>query len=334
MSFDVDAATGEEGRAAARLKSGIRSAADAAAGGLDVVNPGTGSVVTAAVHRFIREDHNAKPNVHDRDLSTDARKPNRTVRFQSPHAPACRRTENTMHRETLTYQADGLTMKSELFFEPGGGRRAGVLVYPEAYGLNEHAFTRAERLASMGYTALACDLHGEARVVDDLQVAIGMLGALYADPSKTRARAIGGMRALMGRSEVDPARLATIGFCFGGTTSLELARSGADIKAVVGFHSGLATVAPKSDAKAIKARILVCIGADDPFIPPEQRAAFETEMRDGGVDWQMHLYGNTVHSFTIATAANANRPDALRYSAEADKRSWHSMQELFVEALA
>ena len=116
--------------------------------------------------------------------------------------------------------------------------------------------------------------------------------------------------------------------------SLELARSGADIKAVVGFHSGLATTAPKTDAKAIKARILVCIGGDDPFIPLEQRADFEKEMRDAGVDWQMNLYGNTVHSFTNPNAANAKRPDALRYSAEADKRSWKSMQDLFAEAFA
>jgi dienelactone hydrolase len=239
-----------------------------------------------------------------------------------------------MQRETLTYQADGLTMKSELFFEQSSGPRAGVLVWPEAYGLNHHALARAERLASMGYVSLACDLHGAARVVEDLGVSIGMLEALYADPSKTRARAAGGLRALADRPEVDASRIGTIGFCFGGTMSLELARSRADIKAVVGFHSGLATVAPKTDAKAIKARILVRIGADDPFIPLEQRAAFETEMRDAGVDWQMNLYGNTVHSFTNPSAANANRPNAVRYSAEADKRSWKSMQDLFVEAFA
>jgi dienelactone hydrolase len=217
-------------------------------------------------------------------------------------------------RETLTYQADGLRMKSELFFEAKSGTSAGVLVYPEAYGLNQHALERAQRLASLGYVALACDLHGEGRVVEDLGESIKMLDPLYADPSKTRARAIG--------------------FCFGGTMSLELARSGADIKAVVGFHSGLGTVAPKTDAKAIKARILVCIGGDDPFIPLEQRAAFESEMRDAGVDWQMNVYGNTVHSFTNPTAANAKRPNALRYSEEADRRSWKAMQNLFEEAFA
>ncbi len=239
-----------------------------------------------------------------------------------------------MRRETLAYQADGLTMKSELFFEPNSGSRPGVLVYPEAYGLNKHALERAERLASLGYVALACDLHGEAQVVEDLGVSIGMLGALYADPSKTRARAAGGLRALATRPEVDAARIGAIGFCFGGTMGLELARSGADIKAVVGFHSGLATVAPKSDAKAIKARVLVCIGGDDPFIPIDQRAGFEGEMRDAGVDWQVIVYGNTVHSFTNPAASNANRPGAVRYSAVADRRSWKAMQDLFVEAFA
>jgi dienelactone hydrolase len=239
-----------------------------------------------------------------------------------------------MHRDTLVYQADGLTMRSEMFFEPNGQPRPGVLVYPEAYGLNKHAISRAERLASLGYVALACDLHGDAKVVEDLGVSIGMLDPLYADPQKTRARAIGGLRALLAHPEVDAARVGAIGFCFGGTMALELARSGANVKAVVGFHSGLATIAPKADAKAIKARVLVCIGGDDPFIPGEQRAEFEAEMRGGGVDWQMNVYGKTVHSFTNPDAAKAGRPDAVRYSADSDRRSWKSMQEWFVETFA
>jgi dienelactone hydrolase len=236
-----------------------------------------------------------------------------------------------MKRATLHYHADGLQMKSELFFEPSAQPKAGVLVFPEAYGLNKHALSRAEKLAGLGYAALACDLHGEALVVEDLGVSIGMLDRLYADPSKTRARAIGGLRALADRPDVDSKRIGAIGFCFGGTMALELARSGADIKAVVGFHSGLATVAPKSDAKAIKARILVCIGGDDPFIPLAQRGDFEAEMRGGYVDWQMHVYGGTVHSFTNPSAANAKRPEAVRYNPEADRRSWLSMQQLFAE---
>ena len=244
-----------------------------------------------------------------------------------------------MHHETLTYQADGLTMRSQLFFAPegaapGGGKRAGVLVFPEAFGLGEHAVGRARRLAELGYVALACDLHGEGRMADGLEEAIGLLQPLFADPSRTRARAAGGLQALTARAEVDAGRVASIGFCFGGTMSLELARSGAALAAVVGFHSGLGTAAPKTDAKAIRARVLVCIGADDPMIPVEQRTEFEAEMRDAGVDWQMHLYGKTVHSFTNQAAAARNMPDAIRYSPEADARSWAAMQQLFGETLS
>jgi dienelactone hydrolase len=209
-----------------------------------------------------------------------------------------------------------------------------VLVFPEAFGLSEHAVSRAERLAALGYVALACDLHGNGQLIDDLQQAVGMLQPLFADPSKTRARASGGLHALLGRAEVDRARIGAIGFCFGGTMALELARSGAEVAAIVGFHSGLGTAAPKTDAHGIKGRVLVCIGADDPMIPAEQRAEFEAEMRDAGVDWQMHVYGKTVHSFTNQMAAKRNMPDAIRYSAEADARSWASMQELFSETLA
>jgi dienelactone hydrolase len=239
-----------------------------------------------------------------------------------------------MHHETLTYQADGLTMKSQLFFESATGPRAGVLVFPEAFGLGGHAISRAESLATLGYIALACDLHGDGRVVDDLEEAVGLLKPLFDDPERTRARAKGGLKALAARPEVDAGRIASIGFCFGGTMSLELARSGAALKAVVGFHSGLATVAPKSPPGSIKPRILVCIGADDPMIPAEQRNAFEAEMHKAGADWQMQLYGNTVHSFTNPNAARVNMPNAIRYSPEADAQSWTALKLLFEEVLA
>ncbi len=238
-----------------------------------------------------------------------------------------------MRHETLTYQADGLTMRSQLFLDPATSPGAGVLVFPEAFGLGPHALSRAERLAGMGYVALACDLHGEGRLVDDLQEAIGLLQPLYADTSRIRARAKAGLAALTARPEVDAGAVGAIGFCFGGTMCLELARSGAAIKALTGFHSGLKTTAPKTDAKAIKARVLVCIGADDPFIPPEERAGFETEMRDAGVDWQMHLYGGTVHSFTNPEAEKRKMPEAIRYEEKADARSWAAMQQLFSETI-
>ncbi len=237
-----------------------------------------------------------------------------------------------MHHETITYQADGLTMRSQLFFEPAAGKRAGVLVFPEAFGLGGHAISRAERLAAMGYVALACDLHGDGRVIDGLEEAIGLLKPLFEAPDRTRARAGGGLQALTARPEVDPGRVASIGFCFGGTMSLELARAGAELKAVVGFHSGLGS-AVKAAPGAVKPRVLVCIGADDPMIPADQRAAFETEMREAHADWQMHLYGDTVHSFTNTEAATRNMPDAIRYNPVADAESWAAMQALFAETL-
>jgi dienelactone hydrolase len=236
-----------------------------------------------------------------------------------------------MHQETLTYQADGLTMRGRLLFEPAVGPRAGVLVFPEAFGLDEHAIERAERLAALGYVALACDLHGEGRVVDDLQEAMAKLQPLFDNPTRTRARAAGALLTLAARPEVDAARIAAIGFCF--PMSLELARSGAEIRATVGFHTTLATKAPSVDPGAINARMLVCIGADDPFIPANQRAEFETEMRNVGADWQMNVYGRTVHSFTNKEAAKRNRPEAIRYSPESDARAWASALDLFAHAL-
>lgn len=236
-----------------------------------------------------------------------------------------------MHTEILTYEADGLRMESHLFVDPSkSGKRPGVLVFPEAFGLSDHAKDRARALAELGYVALACDLHGEGTLMTDMAAMQALLGPLRQAPERIRARSRGGLDALLARPEVDPARIASIGFCFGGTMSLELARGGAPIAGVVGFHSGLATERPQ-DAKDITAKILVLIGADDPGIPPEQRAAFEAEMRAGKVDWQMKLYGGVVHSFTNNNADALGMPDFARYDADADRRSWDEMIAFFDE---
>jgi dienelactone hydrolase len=237
-----------------------------------------------------------------------------------------------MKTETIRYEADGLKMAGYLAFdEKRTGARPGVLVFPEIYGLGEHAKERAECLASeFGYTALACDLHGEGRVAGSLEEAMGMMTPIRSDPERVRARARGALDVLAKRPEVNADRVAAIGFCFGGTMALELARGGAKLAAVIGFHSGLATTRPE-DAKAIKGSVLVCIGADDPHIPIQQRTEFEREMREGGVQWQMSLYGGVVHSFTNKQADKAGKPEAMRYDARADARSWAEMGLLFNE---
>lgn len=236
-----------------------------------------------------------------------------------------------MHTEFLTYEADGLRMVSHLYYDDKKpSRRPGVLVLPGGLGLGGHEKSRAERLADLGYVVLACDLHGEGRTCDDLNEAMGMLRPLRAEPSRIRARASAHWNALRARPEVDTARIAAIGYCFGGMMALELARSGAEMAGLVGFHCGLSTSAPE-DAKNIKGKVLVCLGADDPGIPLEQRTAFEKEMREGGVDWQMTIYGGVVHSFTDPDAAKVGRPELARYSAKADARSWAEMRAFFEE---
>lgn len=239
-----------------------------------------------------------------------------------------------MTPQTVTYQADGLTMKGQLFAAADGVARPGVLVFPEAFGLGPHAISRAERLAGMGYTALACDLHGEGEVIDRLEPAIALIKPLMADPSRIRARAEAAMRVLADRPECDAERIAAIGFCFGGTMALELGRGGAALAAIVGFHSGLDSAARAAPGTPIKGRVLVCIGADDPMIGSDSRLAFEQEMRESGTDWSMHLYGGTVHSFTNQRAAERNMPDAIRYSPSADQESWASMTALFEATLS
>lgn len=236
-----------------------------------------------------------------------------------------------MIEETVSYQAGGLEMHGRLFIDPTrAGARPGVLVFPEIFGCGDHAKSRAARLAELGYAALACDLHGEGRVIDDLQEAQALMTPVRESPALIRARAVPALAALRGRPEVGASKVASIGYCFGGLLALELARSGADIAGVVTFHGGLVTRDPK-DAQNIRAKILVCTGADDPGIPAEQRSAFEQEMTDAGVDWQMHVYGGVVHSFTNPAADAIGRPEFARYDAAADRRSWASMRNFFDE---
>lgn len=236
-----------------------------------------------------------------------------------------------MRTEIIEYDADGLHMVSHLYYdESKQGRRPGVLVFPEAFGLSDHAKGRARRIAELGYVALACDLYGNGKTYTRLEDVMPLIGPLMEDPSHTRARAGGGLKALRARSEVAADKIASIGYCFGGTMSLELARAGEDIAGVVGFHSGLGTAKP-DDTKNVKPKILICIGADDPLIPPDLRLAFEKEMNRAGADWQIHLYGGVTHSFTNPEADAVGKPEMLRYDRNADARSWASMTAFFKE---
>lgn len=230
-----------------------------------------------------------------------------------------------MHTETVDYTHDGLRLQGFLAHDGVSAKRPGVLVVHDAGGLGEHIREKARRLAALGYVAFALDLFGEGKTVTD---GMDRIRALASDFTKWRSITRAGLDVLAARTEVDASRLAAIGYCFGGTTVYELARSGADLRGVVGFHSGLA---PSSgEAKNIKGKVLTLIGADDPLIPPEARLAFESEMREAGVDWQMTLYGRTGHSFTNPGIGAMNRPGFF-YQADADARSWAEMRRFFDE---
>jgi dienelactone hydrolase len=235
-----------------------------------------------------------------------------------------------MYVEDIEYHADGARLLGRLYFdEAKAGKRPGVLVAPEGLGLSDHTFNIARRLAEAGYVAFAMDYYGDGETLPMDQV-MPRIGAFMAEPQTIRSRAAEALAVLARQERTDPAKLAAIGFCFGGTTALELARSGADLGAVVGFHSGLGTTRPQ-DAANIKARVLVCIGADDPIIPQDQRAAFEKEMTEAKVDWRMNLYGGAGHSFTNPAVGALGRP-GFEYHAPTDQRSWRAMIDLFDEA--
>jgi len=234
-----------------------------------------------------------------------------------------------VHTADIEYDFDRLHLVGELAVdEATDGIRPAVLVCHEGNGLTDHSKDVAHRLAELGFVAFALDYYGDGKpVAPDQQMA--RFQELDGDRLRTRAIADAGLQQLLASPYADRSRVAAIGFCFGGTMSLELGRSGADLKAIVGFHAGLGTTRPE-DASNISGRVLVCIGTEDPFVPPEQRTAFEEEMRAGGVDWRMNLYGGQVHSFTNPAVDAMGNP-ALRYDATTAARSWRAMLDVFTE---
>ena len=209
------------------------------------------------------------------------------------------------------------------------GKRPAVLVVHQWKGLGNYEKKRAEMLAKLGYNVFAVDIYGKG-IRPNSQQDAGAEAAKYKENrALLRARVNAGLDVLKNHPLTDPQRIAAIGYCFGGTTVLELARSGADISGVVSFHGGLSTPAP-ADAKNIKCKVLALHGADDPFVPLKEVEAFQEEMRQAKVDWQMTFYSGAVHAFTDWTAGNDNSKGAA-YNEKADKRSWEAMKQFFGE---
>jgi dienelactone hydrolase len=235
--------------------------------------------------------------------------------------------------KTVVYQHNGTVMQGFLVCDGAvKDKRPGVLVVHEWWGLNDFAREKAKQLAGLGYVALAADMYGGSRTTTDREEAGKLAGSLRGNAAVLRARAQAALKVLAADPRVDPKRLAAIGFCFGGTTVLELAYSGADLDGVVSFHGSLPIPQP-DDLKRLKAAILVLHGADDPHVPAADLTAFEQAMRQAGVDWQLVLFGGAVHSFTNPAAGN-NKAAGVAYDARAARRSWRYMQEFFREIFA
>lgn len=233
--------------------------------------------------------------------------------------------------QTITYEYDGVTLKSYLAWDDAArGKRPGILVVHEWWGLNAYARRRAEQLAALGYVAFACDMYGEGKYTEHPKEAGQMATAVRKNVKVWQGRARAGLDILKKQKQVDPSKLAAIGYCFGGSTALQLAYTGAELSAVVTFHAAL-PVPEAEQAKAVKARLLICHGAMDKFIPEATILKFRAALEEAKVDYAMVYFGGAVHSFTVKGIDKKGVP-GLAYNAAADRRSWAYMRLMFREA--
>jgi len=243
--------------------------------------------------------------------------------------------EPKVQGKTVEYSAQGVVMKGYLAYDENmTGKRPGVLVVHEWWGLNDYARRRAQMLAELGYAALAVDMYGDGKQAMHPDDAGKFSSELMKNFDVAKARFLAAIDFLKQQPTVDSTRIAAIGYCFGGGVVLNMARQGVDLKGVVSFHGGLAAVKPAQPGM-VKAKILVLHGADDKFTTPEQIEVFNQEMKAAGADFEFISYPGAVHSFTNPDAdaygKKFNLP--LAYNASADKKSWDEMKK-FLKAIS
>jgi len=231
-------------------------------------------------------------------------------------------------QESVEYMDGPVTLEGYLSYDDTfQGPRPGILVVHEWNGLGHYVKGRADQLAALGYVAFAPDIYGKGVRPDSFEACKAESGKYYADRALLRRRAKLGLEQLRKAQNVDPKRIAAIGYCFGGSTVLELGRSGADVAGIVTFHGGLDNPTP-ADAKNIKAKVLICQGGADQFTL-KSLPAFKKEMDDAKVDYRVIEYKGAVHGFT--NRDNKGDMPGLKYDAKADKASWKAMKEFFLK---
>jgi dienelactone hydrolase len=231
---------------------------------------------------------------------------------------------------TIYYQENGVSLQGYLAYDNAlKGKRPGVLVVHEWWGLNDYARKRAKQLAATGYVAFALDMYGKDKVADHPDQAREFMKKVTANVKTWQKRALAGLAVLKKQPVTDSSRIAAIGYCFGGSTVQQLAYSGADIRGIVSFHGSL--IPPMETAlKQTRAKILICHGAADPFTKPEALQSYVTAMNASGLDWEMVIYAHAKHAFTNPNADKRGMP-TLAYNRAADQRSWEDMKQFFNE---
>jgi dienelactone hydrolase len=233
--------------------------------------------------------------------------------------------------QEVEYISEGTILKGFLVYDQKiEGLRPGVLVVHEWWGHNDYARKRARMLAELGYTALAVDMYGDGKKANHPEDAQKFAGAVFSNVKTGEDRFLAAYNFLKDQESVDSSKIGAVGYCFGGAVVLHMARIGIDLKVVASFHGGIQAITPAEEGK-VKPFILVCNGADDPFVTQEQIAAFKKEMEDAKVQYEFVNYEGAIHSFTSPAADSLgkkfNMPFA--YNEKADKESWQEMQKVF-----
>ena len=232
--------------------------------------------------------------------------------------------------QTVEYRDADVPLRGYLVWDDSvAGKRPGVIVVHEWWGLNDYARKRADMLAELGYVALAVDMYGEGRSTTHPEQAGEWSKQISANVEQWQRRGLLGLEVLRQHKLVEPSRLAAIGYCFGGATVMQMAYSGANLAGVVSFHGSL-PVASAEQGRAIKAKVLVAHGAADSFVPAERVAQFQSALDAAGVDWTMVTFGGAKHGFTNPDAGQYGMEN-LRYDEVADRRSWEYMRQFFAE---
>jgi dienelactone hydrolase len=248
-------------------------------------------------------------------------------------APAASgRQEGAVKSQAIEYRHGETVLEGYLAWDPAiKGRRPGVILVHEWKGHGPYVRGRADQLARLGYLAFAIDMYGKGVFAKDHDEAGRLAGAFFMNRKLMRDRSAAALEVLRKHELCDAKRMAAMGYCFGGTTALEMARAGTDLRGVASFHGNLSTPDP-GDAKNIKAKVIVFHGLDDKFVPDEVVRAFHDEMKAAKVDYQFVGFGGAVHSFTVKEAGD-DPSKGMAYDEKADKRSWtmlvNFLEEIF-----